>query len=205
MMDFYQTCKESSIQSGDSGTTFWNTTPTFGTLPHRAAGNLGQLFGTPPQHHPIGATSRIPTGQVGEFWCNFMEHHPIEPQDHQTTNQTARNTIYGEGSGATFGTPPYRAAGQRPREWDTFLMTGGANQPWVAARNHHVCTTFRWEPTRSRQGIIICVRNNPPKTNTRPSPRPKQPAWDQYYGARPTPWHRTIEPDLMQSVHPYDI
>ena len=82
----------SSIQSGDSETTFWNTTPTFGTPPHRAAEILGQLFGTPPQlleHHPIDATTRTPTGQV-------------------------------KSSGATFGTPPHRAAGPRPREWDTF-------------------------------------------------------------------------------------
>ena len=72
----------SSIQSGGSGTTFWNTTPTFGTPHHRAAGILGQLFGTTPQlleHHPIGATTRTPIGQ-------------------------------GRSSGATFGTPPHRGA-----------------------------------------------------------------------------------------------
>ena len=48
----------SSVQSGDSETTFWNTTPTFRTPPHRApaqqrehkparVGVLVQLFGTP--------------------------------------------------------------------------------------------------------------------------------------------------------------
>ena len=140
----------------DSGTTFWNTTPTFGTPPHRAVG-LEQLFGAPPQlleHHPIE-----PWG----FWDNFLEHQPnttpsAQQREHQparvgvlvqlfgtpppssrrATNQTARNTIYGEGSGATFGTPPHRAAGPRPRVWglrDYFSMR--ADQ--VAARINHMC------------------------------------------------------------------
>ena len=50
--------RSSSIQSGDSGTTFWNTTSTFRTSPHRASAQqrehqparvvvLVQLFGTP--------------------------------------------------------------------------------------------------------------------------------------------------------------
>ena len=69
-------------------------------------------------------------------------------------------------------------------------------------------TTFRREPTRSRQEIIMCVWDNQPKTKTRPSPRPKQPTWTNTMGPAPPPGgpiHRTIEPDLMQSVHPCDI
>ena len=80
---------------GDSGTTFWNTTP---TPPHRR---------------------RTPTGQGGGSAATFWN---TTPSSRMATNQAARNTIYGEGSGATFGTPPHRAAGPRPREWDTFRL-----------------------------------------------------------------------------------
>ena len=110
-------------QGGGSGTTFWNTRAT--SLRSRQeiimcvsldrVGILGQLFGTPPQlleHHPIGATTRTPTGQGGGSGATFWNT--------RASNQTAHNTIYGEGFGATFGTPPHRAAGPRPREWDTF-------------------------------------------------------------------------------------
>ena len=58
---------------GDSGTNFWSTTPNFKTPPQilehhpnfwntTPSGILG-LFGTPPQHHPIGATTRTLTGR----------------------------------------------------------------------------------------------------------------------------------------------
>ena len=89
-----------SIQSGDSVTTFWNTTPTFGTTPHRAVGTLGQFFAAPPQlleHHPIGVT-RTSTGQgrssgtpgpptrpratpyMVRVLVQPLKHHPTEPQ-----------------------------------------------------------------------------------------------------------------------------
>ena len=159
----------SSIQGGGSDATFWNTTPTFGTPSHRAAGprrnneNTNQTARNRP-------ASPIQGGGSGATFLNTI------PSNRRAINQTARNTMYGEGSGAAFGTPPHRDAGlpTRPQQYrvgvlDHFSMTGEADQPFVAARNNHVCL------------------DNPPKTNTRPSPRPKQAAWDQYYGARPTP------------------
>ena len=81
---------------------FWNTTP---------SRILGQLFGTPPQrleNHPTGATTRTPTGQGRSSGATFWN---TTPSSRRATNQTARYTIYGEGSGATFGIPSHRAAG----------------------------------------------------------------------------------------------
>ena len=61
---------------GDSGTTFWSTTSTFGTPPHRAVGILGQLCGpaarwgavqkiaTEPPPWPVGVFVVAPMG-----WC----------------------------------------------------------------------------------------------------------------------------------------
>ena len=104
---------------------FWNTTP---------LRILGQLFGTPPHRR----NNETPTGQGGGGGGSGATFWNTTPSSRRATNQTARNTIYGEGSGATFGTPPHRAAGPRPLEWglrDHFSMR--ADQ--VAARNNHVC------------------------------------------------------------------
>ena len=130
--NFWNTTQSSR---GDSGTTFWSTIPTFRTPPHRAVGILGQLFGAPPQHHPIGATTRTLTGQCGGSGASFWN---TIPSSRRATNQTTRNTIYGEGSGATFGTSPLLAARPRPREWRLRVhFSMRADQ--VAARINHMC------------------------------------------------------------------
>ena len=86
----------SSVQSGDSGTTFWSTTPTFETPPLRAVGILGQPFRAPPQlleHQPIE-----PWG----FWDNFLEHKPnTTPSAQQREHQPARVGVLVQ----LFGTP----------------------------------------------------------------------------------------------------
>ena len=123
----------SSIQSVDSGTTFWNTTPTFGTPPHRGFWDflehhpnfwnttpsriLGQRFGTTPQHHPIedsGTTFWSTTPAFGTpphrgFWDNFWN---TTPSTQQREHQPAR-------LGVLVQPLEHRAAGSRPREWDT--------------------------------------------------------------------------------------
>ena len=85
-----------SIQSGDTGTTFWNTTPTFGTPPHRApalqrkhqparVGVLVQLSGTQ-SHRAAGQPSRPrATSYMVRILVQPLEHHPTEPQG-QTAN-----------------------------------------------------------------------------------------------------------------------
>ena len=76
-----------------------------------------------------------------------------------------------------------------PSLWllDNFSMR--ADQ--VAARNNHVCLG---QPTENQHPAFTAS---------------KTAHLDQYYGACSTPLagpiHRTIEPDLMQSVHPCDI
>ena len=111
----------SSIQSGDSGTNFWNTTPTFGTPPHRApaqrehqrarVGILVHLFGSP-LHRAAGPPTRPrATPYMVTVLVHPLEHHPTEPQ-----GQTARVGILGHLS-----------------------MVRGAGQSKVAARNNHMC------------------------------------------------------------------
>ena len=72
--------RSSSIQSVDSGTTFWNTTPTFRTPPHRAPAQQRehqharvQLFGTPGP----------PTRPRATLYMVRVLVQPLEHQGHQ--------------------------------------------------------------------------------------------------------------------------
>ena len=137
----------------NSGSTFRNTTPTFGTPPHRAVGILGQFFGTPPhlfEHHPIeysgttfGAPPRLlehhPIEPRG-FWDNLLEHHPnfwnTTPSTQQREHQPSRVGVLVQ---------PLEHHPTEPQgpDHESGTLTGGTDQPLVAARNNHVCTTFR--------------------------------------------------------------
>ena len=123
----------SSIQSGDSGTTFWNTTSTFGTPPHRAVGDSGTTFwnttptfGTP-SHSGTTFWNTTPNfWNTTPFWDNFLEHHPnTTPSsrgdsflEHHPIDATTRTpTGQGRSSGATTPPCPDRESG---------TLTGGA-------------------------------------------------------------------------------
>ena len=182
---------------------FWNTTPLAQQREHQPVrvGILVQHL----DHHPIEPQSHHPNLEWG-FWDNFLEHHPQLFEYHPIGATTGTPTGQGGGSGATFGTHHPTEPQGPDRERGTLFDES------LRSRQEIIMSGPLFDesrPGRSRQEIIMCVRDNPPKTNTRPSPRPKQPAWGQYYGARSTPLadpiHRTIEPDVTQSVHPCDI
>ena len=90
----------SSIQGGGSGATFWNTTPTFGTPSHPTAGprRNNENNNQTARNRPASPIQGGGSGAI--FWNTTLSSR-------RATNQTARNTIYGEGSGATFGTSPH--------------------------------------------------------------------------------------------------
>ena len=124
---------------GDSGTTFWNTTPTFGTPPHSGTTFWNTpTFGTPPhrgfwdnflEYHPT-FWNTTPSSR-GD---NFLEHHPnTTPSTQQREHQPARVGVLVQ--------PLEHQPTGPDRESGT--LTGGADQPLVAAGNNHVCTTFR--------------------------------------------------------------
>ena len=93
--------KFSSIQSWDSGTTFWNTTPSFGTPPRRAARPRRNNENTnrpasPIQGRSSGATFWNTTHRAAgpptrpratpymvRVLVQPLEHHPTEPPGHQ--------------------------------------------------------------------------------------------------------------------------
>ena len=165
-------------------------------------GILGQIFGAPPQlleHHPIE-----PRG----FWDNFLNHHPnfwnTTPSTRQREHQPARVGVLVQPlehlptepqgpdreSGTLFDDGRSRPAfGRRKKKSCLHHFSMRADQ--VAARNNHVC---QGQPTENQ---------HPPFAATKTA-RLGPILW-----ARPTPLadliRRTIEPDLMQSVHPCDI
>ena len=126
--------KEVVYTVGILGQLFWNTTPSFGTPPHRGFWDnflehhpnfwnttpsriLGQLFGAPPQlleHHPIE-----PRG----FWDNLLKHHPITtPSMQQREHQPARVGVLVQ---------PLEHHPTEPQgpDRESGTLTGGADQP----------------------------------------------------------------------------
>ena len=99
----------------DSGTTFWNTTPTFGTPPHRG------FWDNFLEHHPNTTPSRI-LGQLFGAPPKLLEHHPNEDSG-KTFRNTTPSTQQREHQPARVGVLvqplEHRAKGPRPREWDT--------------------------------------------------------------------------------------
>ena len=95
--------------------------------------------GVYPARFPIENSSNIHfssiqgSGSGATFWNTI-------PSSRRTTNQTACNTTYGEGSGSTFEIPPHRAAGPqtRPRyyrmEMDGPLFDDGRSRPALGRR-----------------------------------------------------------------------